>query len=258
MTTIASNEPMRATGMIPLDTNAFIGAYPFRHVPHPDPETLTRISQYEMSFRMQMNASEVMDISEEPPEVHAMYGTQPGAESFANNCLLARRLAERGVRFIQLFHWGWDSHGAAGSEALNQGFSDRCKEVDQAMTALVKDLKQRGMLEDTLVIWGGEFGRTPMRENRGGMEMALVGRDHNPGCFTIWMAGGGTKPGFTYGESDPIGYAVAKDPVQVRDFHATVLRLLGFDHERLSFNVQGLDMKLTGLHPARVVEDLMA
>jgi uncharacterized protein (DUF1501 family) len=163
-----------------------------------DPETVTRIAQYEMAYRMQTHATDAFDLKLEPESAtHQLYGTQPGKESFANNCLLARRLAERGVRYIQLFHWGWDSHGAAASEALNQGFGDRCKEVDQPMTALLKDLKQRGLLEDTLVIWGGEFGRTPMLENRGGKDNAFVGRDHNPGVFTIWMAGGGVKPGLT-------------------------------------------------------------
>ncbi len=223
-----------------------------------DPETMTRISQYEMAFRMQMSASDVMDLSQEPKHIHEMYGTQPGKESFANNCLLARRLAENGVRFIQLFHWGWDSHGAGANEALNKGFSDRCNEVDKPMTALLKDLKQRGMLDDTLVVWGGEFGRTPMRENRGGKEMALVGRDHNPGCFTTWMAGGGVKAGTTYGESDPIGYEVAKNPVEIRDFHATMLHQLGFDHKRFSYPVQGLDQKLTGVKPAKVVKGIIA
>ncbi len=159
-----------------------------------DPETLTRIAQYEMAFRMQTHADEAFDLSAESEQTHQLYGTEPGKESFANNCLLARRLAERGVRFIQLFHWGWDSHGASAAEALNEGFKERCREVDQPMTALIKDLKQRGLLEDTLIIWSGEFGRTPMRENRGGVEMKFVGRDHNPCASTIWLAGGGTRP----------------------------------------------------------------
>lgn len=223
-----------------------------------DPETMTRISQYEMAFRMQMSASDVMDLSQEPKHIHEMYGTQPGKESFANNCLLARRLAENGVRFIQLFHWGWDSHGTGADTSLNQGFSDRCNDVDKPMTALLKDLKQRGMLDDTLVVWGGEFGRTPMRENRGGKEMSFVGRDHNPGCFTTWMAGGGVNAGTTYGESDPIGYEVAKNPVEIRDFHATMLHQLGFDHKRFSYPVQGLDQKLTGVKPAKVVKGIIS
>lgn len=223
-----------------------------------DPETLTRISQYEMAFRMQMSASEVMNINEEPKYIHEMYGSEPGRESFANNCLLARRLAESGVRFIQLYHWGWDSHGAAKSEAINSGFKDRCRDVDQPMAALIKDLKQRGMLEDTLVVWGGEFGRTPMRENRGGTEMKFVGRDHNPGGFTIWMAGAGVKKGHTYGATDPIGFQAVEKPVEVRDLHATIMHALGFDHNRLSFNFQGLDQKLTGVKKSKVVHGVFA
>lgn len=189
-------------------------------------------------------------------ELAAIENEKPGKESFANNCLLARRLAENGVRFIQLYHWGWDSHGAGKREALNEGFKDRCKEVDQPMAALIKNLKQRGMLEDTLVVWGGEFGRTPMRENRGGTEMQLIGRDHNPGGFTIWMAGGGVKPGISYGATDPIGYKTVENPVHVRDLHATLLHAMGFDHNRLSYPLQGLNQKLTGVKPARVVRDL--
>ncbi len=158
-----------------------------------DPETVTRIAQYEMAFKMQVAATDAFDISKEPQTVHELYGTVPGKESFANNCLLARRLAERGVRYIQLFDWGWDSHGASESEALNGGFKNKCKSVDRALMALIMDLKQHGMLDDTLVIWSGEFGRTPMRENRNGVEMRFIGRDHNPSAFTLWMAGGGVK-----------------------------------------------------------------
>ncbi len=223
-----------------------------------DPETLTRINQYEMAANMQLSATEAMNLKDEPQHIHQFYGTQPGKESFANNCVLARRLAERGVRFIQLFHWGWDSHGASPNEALDSGFKQRCQEVDQPMCALLTDLEQRGLLEDTLVVFAGEFGRTPMRENRGGREMKLVGRDHNPNAFTIWMAGGGVKQGFSYGETDPIGYKVAKDPVQIRDLHATIWRLLGIDHERLVYPHQGLHQKLTGVKPARVVDDIIA
>jgi hypothetical protein len=225
-----------------------------------DPETVTRIAQYEMTYRMQMAVPEVMDISKEPEHIHKLYGTEPGKESFANNCLLARRLAESGVRYIQLYDWGWDSHGADVKEALNKGFKDKCREVDQASAALVADLKQRGMLEDTLVIWGGEFGRTPMRENRGGGKMVNIGRDHNPQAFTIWMAGGGVKPGFTYGETDPVGYApVSEDcTVHLRDFHATLLSMMGFDHNKLTFPFQGLRQKLTGVKPAKVVKEILA
>ena len=223
-----------------------------------DPETLTRIAQYEMAFRMQTAVPDAMSIKDEPALVHQQYGTEPGKQSFANNCLLARRLAERGVRFIQLFDWGWDSHGAAKDEALNEGFKNKCNQIDQPIAALLGDLKQRGMLKDTLVIWSGEFGRTPMRENRGGAEMKFVGRDHNPGAFTVWMAGGGVKPGTTYGETDEVGYSAAKDPVQLRDFHATVLRLMGFNHEKFSFPFQGLNQRLTGVKPTRLIDEIMA
>jgi len=223
-----------------------------------NPETVTRIAQYEMAFRMQMEASDAMDIRKEPDAVHARYGSKPGESSFANNCLVARRLAERGVRFIQLYHWGWDSHGSAANEALNIGFVDRCREVDQPTAALLADLKQRGLLEDTLVVWGGEFGRTPMRENRGGQEMKWIGRDHNPGAFTVWLAGAGVKPGTTHGETDEMGYEIVKDPVEVRDLHATMLHLLGFDHHKLNYLFQGLEQKLTSVKPARVVAEILA
>jgi len=223
-----------------------------------DPETLTRIAQYEMAFRMQVAVPDAMDITKEPESVHQLYGTEPGKESFANNCLLARRLIERGTRFVQLFDWGWDSHGAGQAEALNGGFQDKCREVDQPMAALLTDLKRRGLLEDTLVVWSGEFGRTPMRENRGGREMKLVGRDHNPGAFTAWMAGGGVKPGMSYGETDEVGYSPAVDPVPLEDFHATLLHLLGFEHKKLNFPFQGLDQRLTGVKDAKVIRELLA
>jgi len=212
-----------------------------------DPETLTRIAQYEMAFRMQVAAADAFDLTREPPEVHDLYGTQPGRESFANNCLLARRLAERGVRFIQLFDWGWDSHGAGREEALNHGFKNKCESIDQACAALLTDLKRRGLLEDTLVIWGGEFGRTPMRENRNGVEMAFIGRDHNPGAFTLWMAGGGAQPGLCYGATDDFGYQAVIDKVSVHDFHATVLALLGFDHMRFTYPANGVAMRLSNV-----------
>jgi hypothetical protein len=194
-----------------------------RYAEFGDAETLTRIAQYEMSFRMQMDATDAMDIRKEPETVRAKYGSQGGAASFADNCLVARRLAERGVRFIQLYHWGWDSHGSSAREALNIGFAERCRQVDQPIAALLEDLKERGMLEETLVVWGGEFGRTSMRENRGGQEMKFIGRDHNPGAFTIWMAGGGVRPGMSFGQTDELGVEIAKDPVEVRDLHATML-----------------------------------
>lgn len=225
-----------------------------------DPETVTRIAQYEMAFRMQMHATDAFDLKQESEATHQLYGTQSGKESFANNCLLARRLAERGVRYIQLFHAGWDSHGASAKEALNQGFSDRCKEVDQPMTALLKDLKQRGLLEDTLVVWGGEFGRTPMQENRGGAEMAFIGRDHNPGGFTLWMAGGGVKPGISYGETDPIGYEAITDKVSSHDLHATMLHLMGFDHEKLTYPSQGVPQRLTNITKpgSKIIKGILA
>ena len=222
-----------------------------------DPETLTRIAQYEMAYRMQTAVPEVMDISDEPAHILKAYGAQPGKESLANNCLLARRLAEKGVRYIQLFDWGWDSHGAAKDEALNEGFKLKCQQMDRPVAALLADLKQRGMLDDTLVVWSGEFGRTPMQENRGGVKMAFIGRDHNPSAFTLWMAGGGTKPGMTFGQTDEVGYTAAENPVHLRDLHATMLHLLGFDHEKLTIPFQGLDNKLTGVKPAKVISDIL-
>lgn len=223
-----------------------------------DPETLSRISQYEMAFRMQIHATDAFDIKKEPDYIHKLYGTNPGMESFANNCLLARRLAERGTRFIQLYDWGWDSHGAAQAEALHHGFVRKCKEIDQATFALITDLKQRGLLEDTLVVWGGEFGRTPMRENRGGGEMKFIGRDHNPGAFTMWMAGAGVKTG-AYGETDPMGYRAVKDRVSVYDLQATLLHSLGLDHKKLNYPFQGLKQTLTPVNkPAHVIHNLFA
>ena len=222
-----------------------------------DPEILTRISQYELAFRMQMSVPEAMDISREPKHIHEMYATEPGKESFANNCVLARRLIERGVRFVQLYHWGWDAHGSSQSEALHGGFKDRCREVDQPMTALIMDLKQRGLLEDTLVVWGGEFGRTPMRENRGGRTMKYIGRDHHRDCFTIWMAGGGVKGGVTCGRTDQLGYYGVEDKVHIHDLQATMMHLLGFDHEKLTYHFQGRDFRLTDVH-GQVVHKVLA
>jgi len=229
-----------------------------RYAEFGDPETLTRIAQYEMSFRMQMDATDAMDIRKEPESVRASYGSKLGESSFANNCLVARRLAERGVRFIQLYHWGWDSHGSSAKESLNIGFIERCREVDQPIAALLSDLKNRGMLEDTLIVWGGEFGRTSMRENRSGQTMKFIGRDHNPGAFTIWLAGGGVKSGMALGQTDALGYEIVKDPVEIRDLHATILYALGFDHRKLNYPFQGLDQKLTGVKPARVVAEVLA
>ena len=223
-----------------------------------DPETLTRIAQYEMAYHMQMSATDAMNMQDEPAYIHEMYATELGKESFANNCLLARRLVERGVRFVQLFDWGWDSHGAAEAESLNIGFKDKCRQIDQPVAALLVDLEQRGLLADTLVIWSGEFGRTPMRENRGGKEMKFVGRDHHPHAYTMFMAGGGVRPGYSYGETDPIGYFSTSKPVQLRDLHATLLRLLGLEHQKLAFLFQGLHQKLTGVKPAQVIDGIIA
>ncbi len=207
-----------------------------------DPEIATRIAQYEMSFRMQMSVPEATDISKESKAVLDLYGPEcqmPG--KFAANALLARRLAERGVRFVQLYHRGWDQHGA-----LLTALPKQCNDVDQASAALVTDLKQRGMLDDTLVVWGGEFGRTTY--SQGKLEAAANGRDHHPRCFTYWMAGGGIRPGMTYGETDELGYNIVKDPVHVHDFQATAMHLMGVDHERLTFKYQGRRFRLTDVH----------
>lgn len=222
-----------------------------------DPETLTRIAQYELAFRMQMAIPEATDISTEPAAIHDLYGTTPGQTSFVNNCLLARRLVERGVRFVQLYHRGWDSHGSNQFEALNIGFLERCRDVDQAMSALLIDLKQRGLLDETLVIWGGEFGRTPMMENRGGADNPFAGRDHHSDAFTMWLAGGGVKRSFSFGETDVIGYSGIQDRVHVHDLQATILHLLGLDHERLTYAFQGRDFRLTDVH-GHVVHDIIA
>lgn len=210
-----------------------------------DPEIATRLAGYEMAFRMQASVPELTDMADEPQNVIDMYGCQPGDGSFGSNCLLARRLAERGVRFIQLYHRGWDHHGGVKS-----GVEKTAKLVDQGTAALVKDLKQRGMLEDTLIVWGGEFGRTPMAQG--------TGRDHHIKGFSMWMAGGGIKSGTTYGATDEFGYNAVEDKVHVRDFHATMLHLLGIDHHRLTYKFQGLDFKLTGVEEARVVKDILA
>lgn len=211
-----------------------------------DPETEARISQYELAYRMQISVPEVMDISREPEHIHKLYGTEPGRASFANNCLLARRLVEKGVRFVQLYQWGWDHHGSSRNEDIRYDLPDRARAVDKPIAALIQDLKQRGLLDQTLVIWGGEFGRTPMRENRGGSYGSYVGRDHHPFAFTISLAGGGVKRGLSYGATDEIGYYPVGPKVSVRDLQATVLHLLGFDPYRLSYPFQGLNQRLIG------------
>ncbi|MGJ8691413.1 MAG: DUF1501 domain-containing protein [Thalassotalea sp.] len=222
-----------------------------------DPETLTRISQYEMAYRMQIEASDAFDIQKESAATLANYNAQPGQASFANNALVARRLAERGVRYIQLFDYGWDSHGSGKNGSLNHGFVDSCKNTDQPIAALLEDLKQRGMLEDTLVIWGGEFGRTPMLENRGGQDAPFAGRDHHPDAYTMWMAGGGVKGGYTHGETDDIGYEIVKDKVDIADLHATILYQLGFNHYDLNYRFQGLNQRLTGVEEAHIVSQIL-
>lgn len=225
-----------------------------------DPETVTRVAQYELAFRMQTEAAEAFAIGQETAETHALYGTEPGRESFANNCLLARRLVERGVRFVQLFDWGWDSHGASATEALNEGFKGKCESIDRPLMALLSDLARRGLLADTLVVWTGEFGRTPMQENRGGQAMAFIGRDHNPGAFTIWLAGAGVKSGHCHGATDDLGYEAVTDRVSVHDLHATLLHLLGFDHLQLTYPFMGASQRLTNLTKpgTRVVTEILA
>ncbi|MEO0731645.1 MAG: DUF1501 domain-containing protein [Bacteroidota bacterium] len=221
-----------------------------------DPDVLSRIEQYELSFRMQMTVPEATDISREPAYIHELYGTRPGETAFANNCLLARRLAERGVRFIQLYHRGWDSHGSNDFENLHGGFKERCREIDRPMSALLTDLKQRGMLEDTLLVWGGEFGRTPMQENRGGVTNPFKGRDHHGEAFTMWMAGGGLRPGYTHGATDEFGYYGTSGQVHVHDLQATILHQLGVDHTRLTYPFQGRDFRLTDVH-GYVVKEIL-
>jgi hypothetical protein len=220
------------------------------------PETLTRIAQYELAFRMQTAVPEVMDISQESAKTLEDYGATPGASSLANNCLLARRLVESGVRFVQLFDWGWDFHGTTSDNGLTDGLTKKCGSMDRPVSALIKDLKDRGLLEDTLVIWGGEFGRTPFREGRTAKSKVL-GRDHYPDAFTMWMAGGGVRGGFEYGSSDELGFRVAENPVHVHDLQATILHQLGFDHERLTYRFQGRDYRLTDVH-GRVVKELLS
>jgi len=215
-----------------------------RHSTQMDPEILTRIAQYEMAFKMQSSVPGLVDMSDEPPQLLEMYGARPGDGSFASNCLLARRLAERGVRFIQLYHRDWDHHGG-----VKQNIALKAEEVDRPTAALIMDLKQRGMLEDTLVIWGGEFGRTPM--SQGG-----DGRDHHIKGFSYLLAGGGIKPGIAYGSTDELGYQAVEDPVSVHDFHATLLHLLGIDHKRMTVKFQGLDVRLTGV-AGSVVTDIL-
>jgi hypothetical protein len=217
-----------------------------------DPETHTRIQQYEMAYRMQTSVPELTDLAREPEKTFQMYGDaakKPG--TFANSVLMARRLVERGVRFVQIYINNWDTHGNAAVRLPSQ-----CRDVDQASYGLIQDLKQRGMFDDTLVIWGGEFGRTIY--SQGGLSKTNYGRDHHPRCFTMWMAGGGSRAGQIYGETDDFSYNIVKNPVHVRDFHATALQLLGFDHQKFTVKYQGLDQRLTGVEHAKVITDLLA
>ena len=220
------------------------------------PETLTRIAQYELAYRMQTSVPEVMDISKESKKTLEAYGAQVGGASLGNNCLLARRLAEKGVRFVQLFDWGWDFHGTNPKEDIRDGLTKKCATMDKPISALIKDLKERGLFDETLIIIGGEFGRTPFREGRTSRGKVL-GRDHFPDCYTMVMAGGGVKGGHVHGDSDELGFGVARDPVHVHDLQATWMHLLGFDHEQLSYRFQGRDYRLTDVH-GHVVKDLIA
>lgn len=242
-----------------------------------DPETLTRISQYELAFRMQMSVPEVMDISKEPKHILDLYGAQPGHVSaaetaadprqiykgddptFANNCLLARRLVENGVRFVQLYDWGWDHHGSSLGESIDETLPIKCQQIDKAIAGLIKDLKQRGLFDETLIVWGGEFGRTPMMQNnvRNELKKGFYGRDHHPHAFTMWMAGAGVKPG-AYGSTDDIGYYIAEDKVGIRDLQSTILHQLGLDPHRFSFPYQGLDQRLIGpTTDGKVISDIL-
>ena len=222
-----------------------------------DPETLSRISQYELAYRMQVAVPEVMDISRETKATLEAYGAQPGQSSFANNCLLARRLVEQGVRYVQLYDWGWDCHGTGTGDDIVNHLPNKCKQIDGSITALINDLKQRGLFDDTLIVWGGEFGRTSMNEARGGS--TFLGRDHHPHCFTVFMTGAGIKPGMSFGETDDLGYFVTKDKVGVHDLQATILHLLGLDPYKLKFPYQGLDQRLIGPdNSPRVLKEILA
>ncbi len=222
-----------------------------------DPEILSRISQYEMAYKMQISVPEVMNINDEPEYIHTMYGTKPGEACFANNVLLARKLVEKGVRFVQLFDWGWDTHGDSAGNAVDIGLVNKCRKIDRCITALLLDLKQRGLLDETLVVWGSEFGRTPMQENREGKQMPYKGRDHHAAAFNMWMAGGGIKGGTTYGETDEIGYDIVSGKTEPFDIQATILNRLGFDHEKFTYESQGRPFRLTDV-AGRVIEEVIA
>lgn len=219
-----------------------------------DPEIETRISAYELAYRMQSSVPELMDISKEPQTILEMYGAEPGKATFANNCLLARRLVQKGVRCVQLYHRGWDHHGTGTGDDIVNRLPQLCRETDKAAVALVKDLKAHGLLDETLVVWGGEFGRTPMNEERDGSK--FLGRDHHPKAFSLWLAGGGIKPGVTIGATDELGYNVTEDPIHVHDLHATILHQLGLNHRKLTYKFQGREFRLTDVH-GHVVEKLI-
>jgi len=219
-----------------------------------DPEIATRIAQYELAYRMQTSVPDLMDITKESPETLELYGAKAGESGFGANCLLARRLVERGVRFVQLYHRGWDNHGTSEYDDIKNRLPKLCQETDQGAAALIMDLKRRGMLDDTIVIWGGEFGRTPMNEARGGS--TYLGRDHHPRAFTMWMAGGGFKPGISFGETDELGYNIAGNEVHVHDLHATILHLMGLDHTKLTYKHMGRNFRLTDVF-GNVVDGLL-
>ena len=247
-----------------------------RHKETGDPETLTRIAQYELAYRMQTSVPGVMDIAKEPKHVLDLYGAQPGfiseAESagdprrlykgddptFANNCLMARRLVENGVRFVQLYDWGWDHHGSSPGESIDETLPIKCQQIDQAIAGLITDLKQRGLFDSTLIVWGGEFGRTPMMQNnvRNELKKGHYGRDHHPHAFTMWMAGGGIKPG-AYGATDDIGYYITENPVNIPDLQATILHQLGINPHKFTFPYQGLDQRLIGVEGGKVLKDIL-
>ena len=237
-----------------LDTLRDLNEIQSRELGHP--ETRTRIAQYELAFRMQMSVPEVMDITRESPATLEAYGARPGEATFANNCLLARRLVEQGVRYVQLFDWGWDFHGTGPGEDIRDGLTAKCATMDRPVAALLTDLRQRGLLDETLVVLGGEFGRTPFREGRTA-KGSILGRDHYPDCYTMVLAGGGVRGGMTYGESDELGFSVARDKVSVHDLQATMLHLLGFNHERLTFRFQGRDYRLTDVE-GEVVQGILS
>jgi hypothetical protein len=219
-----------------------------------DPEIATRIASYEMAYKMQSSVPELVDIAKEPDSIHEMYGTQPGKKSFANNCLLARRLVQRGVRFVQLYHRGWDNHGTSSHDDIVNRLPNLCEETDRAASALIQDLKQQGLLDSTIVVWGGEFGRTPMNEARNNSK--FLGRDHHPRAFTMWIAGGGFKRGYVHGQTDELGYNIAEGAVDVHDLHATILHQMGIDHTKLTYRFQGRDFRLTDV-AGNVIDQLV-